>query len=126
MRKAVSKLDFNARAASMRQRGRAAALALSLAAGFAAPALLAAPAALNSSVAQAPPEQRVPNLPRGTPFDDLFEEFFKRRQQQGQQGQRPRPRPRATSLGSGFVIDSAGVIVTNNHVIDGAAEVTVI
>ena len=30
------------------------------------------------------------------------------------------------SLGSGFIIDAAGFVVTNNHVIDGADEITVI
>ena len=29
-------------------------------------------------------------------------------------------------LGSGFIIDAAGIIVTNNHVIEGADEITVI
>ncbi len=77
-----------------------------------------------------------PNVPRGTPFDELFEEFFRRRQpgpQGEQQGRPQQPRPgvptpqrRSSSLGSGFVIDPAGVIVTNNHVIAGASEITVI
>ena len=43
----------------------------------------------------------------------------------GDNGQAPAPR-RAQSLGSGFVIDPSGIIVTNNHVIDGADEITVI
>ncbi len=92
---------------------------------------------VNISVAQAPPERRsgsgggggggaAPNLPRGTPFDDLFEEFFKRRQQQQPQGEAERPQRRPTSLGSGFVLDAQGVIITNNHVIEGASEITVI
>jgi serine protease Do len=68
------------------------------------------------------PEARPPGLPQGTPFDDLFEEFFKRRQQ----GQAPIPKRRSNSLGSGFVIDPAGVIITNNHVIANATEIEVI
>ena len=36
------------------------------------------------------------------------------------------PERRAQSLGSGFIIDPSGIIVTNNHVIDGADEITVI
>ena len=60
-----------------------------------------------------------PELPPGSPFEEFFEEFFKRRQQQGE-GQGPR---RVSSLGSGFVIDSSGYIVTNNHVIADADEV---
>ncbi|SCW85131.1 serine protease Do [Ancylobacter rudongensis] len=60
-----------------------------------------------------------PELPPGSPFEEFFEEFFKRRQQQGED-QAPR---RVSSLGSGFVIDAAGFIVTNNHVIADADEV---
>lgn len=63
---------------------------------------------------------QLPQLPEGSPFEEFFKEFFDRQQRQG-----PRQR-RATSLGSGFVIDSSGLIVTNNHVIDGADEITVI
>ena len=72
----------------------------------------------------------VPNLPQGTPFDDLFEEFFRRRgqgPQGGPQGGDNAPRQRrSSSLGSGFVIDPSGIIITNNHVIADANEVTVI
>ncbi len=96
-------------------------------------------AVVNISVSQAAPERRsgaggggggggaAPTPPRGTPFDDMFEELFKRRQQQQQPpGQTERPQRRSNSLGSGFVIDPSGVIITNNHVIEGASEVTVI
>lgn len=61
-----------------------------------------------------------PELPPGSPFEEFFEEFFKRRQQQGDDNAKPR---RVSSLGSGFVIDPAGLIVTNNHVIAGADEI---
>ena len=60
-----------------------------------------------------------PDLPPGSPFEEFFEEFFKRRQQQGEDNS---PR-RVSSLGSGFVIDQAGFIVTNNHVIADADEI---
>lgn len=63
----------------------------------------------------------MPQMPRGTPFDDLFEEFFKRRGMG--EGMKPR---RSNSLGSGFIIDSAGIVVTNNHVIGDANDITVI
>jgi serine protease Do len=53
---------------------------------------------------------------QGSPLDDFFKDFMDR-------GNRPR---RVQSLGSGFVIDPAGYIVTNNHVIEGADEITVI
>jgi len=65
----------------------------------------------------------VPNLPPGAPFDDLFEEFFKRRQGQNM----PERQRKSSSLGSGFVIDAAnGIVITNNHVVADANEVTVI
>jgi serine protease Do len=60
----------------------------------------------------------MPQLPPGSPFEDFFEELFKRRGEQN--GNRPR---RVSSLGSGFVIDPTGVLVTNNHVIADADEV---
>ena len=89
-------------------------------------------AVVNISASTTVEEKRagIPNLPPGTPFDDLFEEFFRRRQGQGGgegqgQGQAPRQR-RSSSLGSGFVIDPAGIVITNNHVIADATEVTVI
>lgn len=67
----------------------------------------------------------------GAPFDELFEEFFRRRGENppggpgGPPGQQT-PQRRQSSLGSGFVIDPAGIIITNNHVIDNADEITVI
>jgi serine protease Do len=57
-----------------------------------------------------------PQTPQGTPFDDFFKNFSER-------DDRPR---RVQSLGSGFIIDAAGYVVTNNHVIEGADEITVI
>jgi len=63
-----------------------------------------------------------PQLPPGSPFEEFFEEFFKRRQEDGGNGGPPRSR-RVSSLGSGFVIDEKGLIVTNNHVIADADEV---
>lgn len=85
-------------------------------------------AVVNISASQAVEEKRsgMPNLPQGTPFDDLFEEFFKRRQGQGApNGEAPRQR-RSNSLGSGFVVDPSGIVITNNHVIADASEITVI
>ena len=61
----------------------------------------------------------LPQLPPGSPFEDFFKEFFDRN--------RPEQRRRkATSLGSGFILDSAGHVLTNNHVIEGADEIAVI
>ncbi|HEX2510598.1 MAG TPA: DegQ family serine endoprotease [Microvirga sp.] len=72
----------------------------------------------------------LPQLPQGTPFEDLFEEFFNRRGQgQGPGSEAPRNSPqqrRSNSLGSGFVIDAGGIVVTNNHVIGDANDISVI
>jgi len=63
----------------------------------------------------------LPNVPKGSPFEDLFEDFFKRK------GQRAPGSRKIASLGSGFVIDGKeGLIVTNNHVIADADEITII
>jgi serine protease Do len=87
-------------------------------------------AVVNISATQMVEDKRASNTPQlqpGTPFDDLFEEFFKRRQQQGgDDSPRQQPQRRSNSLGSGFVIDSSGIVITNNHVISDANEVTVI
>ena len=58
------------------------------------------------------------NFPPGTKIPDLFKEFLERNKRGGNNG---RPR-RVRSLGSGFVIDPAGIIITNNHVIADAAD----
>lgn len=72
-----------------------------------------------------PPGMGGPGMggPGGAPFDDLFEEFFKRRGQAMPEGPHQR---KSSSLGSGFVIDPSGIVITNNHVIADANEVTVI
>ena len=52
-------------------------------------------------------------FPPGSPFEDMFKEFNK-----------PTER-KATALGSGFIIDKKGLVVTNNHVIQGAEDIFV-
>ena len=52
-------------------------------------------------------------FPPGSPFEDMFKEFGA-----------PQKR-KATALGSGFIIDSKGIVVTNNHVIQGAEDILV-
>jgi len=52
-------------------------------------------------------------FPPGSPFEDMFKEF-----------NRPSER-KATALGSGFIIDKKGIVVTNNHVIQGAEDIIV-
>src|ERR1700733_938248 len=57
----------------------------------------------------------VPQLPPGSPFEEFFEDFFKNRR--GGKGGGDLQPHKTNSLGSGFIIDTAGVVVTNNHVI---------
>lgn len=62
----------------------------------------------------------MPQLPPGSPFEEFFEEFFKNRNEGDPKRQR-----KVSSLGSGFVIDPSGIVVTNNHVIAEADEIIV-
>ena len=88
-------------------------------------------AVVNISASQVVEQKRTGAMPKvapGTPFSDLFEDFFKKRFD-GKEGGAPPDVPRsrrASSLGSGFVIDPSGIVITNNHVVEGANEVTVI
>jgi len=69
----------------------------------------------------------MPQLPPGSPFEEFFDEFFKnRRGQGGEKDNKDRTPHRVNSLGSGFIIDSSGLVVTNNHVIADADEINVI
>jgi serine protease Do len=67
----------------------------------------------------------MPQLPNDPQLDELFRDFFNRRGQGDPQNRERGPR-RVNSLGSGFVIDPSGIVVTNNHVISEADEITVI
>ncbi len=69
---------------------------------------------------EAAPELPFPQPPPGSPFEDFFKEFFDRNRPPEQA-----PR-RANSLGSGFVVDPSGLVVTNNHVIAEADEIQVV
>jgi serine protease Do len=84
--------------------------------GFADLAEKSLPAVVNISTTQT-----LSSDSQGQDLDELFRQFLDR--QQG--GEAPKPR-RATSLGSGFIIDASGFVVTNNHVIENADEITVI
>jgi serine protease Do len=60
----------------------------------------------------------LPKVPKGSPFEEFFEDFFNNKGGKGAQDRK------TSSLGSGFVIDAKeGLIVTNNHVIEGADEI---
>ena len=67
----------------------------------------------------------MPQLPNDPQLDELFRDFFNRRGQGDPQNRERGPR-RVNSLGSGFVLDPSGIVVTNNHVISEADEITVI
>jgi serine protease Do len=62
----------------------------------------------------------LPKVPKGSPFEEFFDDFFSKK------GGRGPAERKVSSLGSGFVIEGReGLIVTNNHVIEGADEIVV-
>ena len=73
-----------------------------------------------------PAPQQQPQVPPSAPFEEFFAELEKNRRGGGS-GTTPERAPRrVSSLGSGFVIDPSGLVVTNNHVIAEADEITVV
>jgi len=81
------------------------------------------PAVVNiSTVQEVQQQQRRMPFPPGSPFREFFDEFF---DQQNPGGGGEGQTRRLQSLGSGFFVDSSGVIVTNEHVIREADEITV-
>ncbi|WP_040509772.1 Do family serine endopeptidase [Gluconobacter morbifer] len=69
--------------------------------------------------ASPPDGPQVPGFPPGSPLEKFFHDYM---------NHKPAPNRaprRMQALGSGFIIDPAGIIVTNNHVIEGADQVTV-
>ncbi len=67
-------------------------------------------------------------FPEGSPFEDFFRDFKEHRGRLLPQGEGDIPlrKHKTNALGSGFIIDPAGYIVTNQHVIQDAEEITVI
>jgi serine protease Do len=74
----------------------------------------------SQKVAQRRPNIPLPKVPEGSPFQEFFDELLPNRP--NNKNKSPRKR---SSLGSGFVIDASGIVVTNNHVIANADEITV-
>src|ERR1700674_3344363 len=69
----------------------------------------------------------MPQLPPGSPFEEFFDDFFKNRRGPGGGSKGGDMQPHKTnSLGSGFIVDTSGIVVTNNHVIADADEINVI
>ena len=86
------------------------------------------PAVVNISTTQFAEKRGSTEEGQKDPLEE-FREFFNRRGQappEGGEGQQQRPQRRQSSLGSGFVIDKAGYIVTNNHVVEDADQISVI
>ncbi len=115
------------------------------------PAVVNISSTQNVQTANSDKGPEMPVFPPGSPFEQFFKDFMNRHghggnndqgnpddngdqgedggQDQGGQDQGGAPPPghphRMQSLGSGFIVDPSGIVVTNNHVIEGADEITV-
>lgn len=77
--------------------------------------------ASTNATTETPRTLPLPQLPPGSPLEDFFNDLL------GPRGENaPKSSPRSDSLGSGFVIDPSGIVVTNNHVIGDADDITVV
>jgi len=70
--------------------------------------------ASSETLKQTQPKTELPDIPPDSPLGELFKNFL---------GPQQGPR-HVTSLGTGFIVDPSGLIVTNNHVIEDAEHIT--
>src|SRR5712691_3133324 len=83
------------------------------------PAVVNISAQISSEGAAQPEQSAEESDQSSTPFDELLKRFFENRGT-------PQPGREAVALGSGFIVDPAGYIVTNSHVAANAAKITAI
>jgi serine protease Do len=86
------------------------------------------PAVVNISTTttqRGPAEPDMPNFPPGSPFEQFFKDFMDKQRRNGGGGAVPQAEHKMQFLGSGFIIDPSGIVVTNNHVIESADQITV-